>query len=78
MDANLGKLLDAVDQLGHRLFNLKDDSGEQQDLAAGHPAVVSRMDAVIADFLRDSGAVLPMPNPAFGQPSARPNPEPRG
>lgn len=48
-----------------KLFNLKDDLSEKNDLAAAEPARVKELDALIETFLADTKAVLPVPNPAF-------------
>lgn len=49
----------------HLLFNLKEDLGEKQNLAAREPERVVELDALIETFLRDTKAVVPLPNPAF-------------
>jgi arylsulfatase A-like enzyme len=48
-----------------KLFNLRDDLGERNDLAAKDPERVKEMDALIEAFLKDTGAVVPIPNPKF-------------
>jgi len=48
-----------------KLFNLANDLGEKRDLAAQEPQRVKDLDARIEAFLRDTHAVLPLPNPAF-------------
>ncbi len=47
------------------LFNLKNDRDERQDVAPQHPAIVADLDARIEQFLHDTKAVVPVPNPAF-------------
>ena len=49
----------------HLLFNLRDDLGERNNLAAQKPELVSELDAMIEKFLIDTKAVVPVPNPAF-------------
>jgi arylsulfatase A-like enzyme len=49
----------------HELFNLKDDLGETTNLAANHPEKVKELDALIDGFVADTGALYPVPNPAF-------------
>ena len=49
----------------HLLFNLKDDLSEKTNLAAQQPARVAELDALIEAFLKDTLAVVPVPNPAF-------------
>jgi len=47
------------------LFNLKDDLGEKNNLAAQKPELVAELDALIETFLKNTHAVVPVPNPAF-------------
>ena len=49
----------------HLLFNLRDDLGEKNNLAAQKPELVTELDALIEKFLADTEAVVPVPNPAF-------------
>ncbi len=49
----------------HLLFNLKDDLGEKNNLAAQKPELVSELDALIETFLKNTHAVVPVVNPAF-------------
>lgn len=49
----------------YKLFNLADDLEEQNDLAANMPDRVRELDALIEEFLVETGAVLPLPNPDF-------------
>jgi arylsulfatase A-like enzyme len=49
----------------YRLFNLATDLGEESNLAAGNPNKVSELDKLIEDYLKDSNAVVPLPNPNF-------------
>lgn len=49
----------------HLLFDLKEDLGENVNLAAKHPERVAELDALIEDFLTRTRAVVPAPNPAF-------------
>jgi arylsulfatase A-like enzyme len=54
-----------------QLFNLREDLGEKNDLAAKEPARVKALDALIEKFLSDTQAVTPVRNPAFN-PAAYP------
>jgi arylsulfatase A-like enzyme len=54
------------------LYNLREDMGETNDLAAKNPAKVRELNALIGRFLSDTHAVLPKPNPAYRRNSARP------
>ena len=58
----------------HELFNLKEDLGETKNLAAQMPDKVKTLNALIDDFVRDSGALYPKPNPAYKPQAARPQP----
>ena len=58
-----------------KLFNLANDLGEQNDLAAQEPQRVKEMDALIERFLADTKAVVPMPNPKFDPAAYRPENE---
>jgi arylsulfatase A-like enzyme len=59
-----------------KLFHLREDLGEQHDLAGKFPARVQELDALIEAFLADTGAVVPLPNPNFDP--ARYDPEAEG
>lgn len=48
-----------------KLFNLREDIGEKNDLAAREPQRVKELDALIDQFLADTQAVVPVPNPNF-------------
>jgi len=63
------------DAHGYRLYNLKDDIGERNDLAAAQPARVKQMDALIEKFLQDTKAVTPKPNPAYDPKAKAASPE---
>jgi arylsulfatase A-like enzyme len=66
-DWKLIRIFHGGDNGAHRrlLFNLKDDLGERQNVAAKHPDLVAELDARIDRFLQDTHAVVPVPNPAF-------------
>ena len=49
----------------YELYNLKTDLSETTNLADEMPERVKELDAFIEGFLKDSGAVLPKPNPAY-------------
>jgi arylsulfatase A-like enzyme len=49
----------------HELFNLKDDLGETTNLAAKHPEKVAELNALIDQFIQDTGCLYPVPNPAY-------------
>ena len=56
----------------HMLFNLRNDLGEKNNLAATKPELVAELDALIEKFLADTKAVVPVPNPAFDPAKYRP------
>ena len=64
-----------------KLFNLRDDIGEEKNLAADEPDRVKAMDLLIEHFLADANAVLPVRNPVFDpamfNPDDEGNPKPR-
>jgi arylsulfatase A-like enzyme len=66
----------------HLLFNLRDDLGEKNNLAAKEPARLRQLDALIEKFLADTRAVVPFPNPKFDpakyQPELEGKAEPKG
>jgi arylsulfatase A-like enzyme len=49
----------------YELYNLHDDIGETKNLAAQYPERVEAMKAMLRQHYRDTGALLPIPNPAF-------------
>lgn len=61
----------------YRLYNLKDDLGEKQDLAAGQPDRVRLLDALIENFLTNTKAVIPKPNPAYDPNAKAPPAQPK-
>jgi len=53
------------------LYNLRDDLSETKNLAAQNPAKAAELNTLIAGFLRDTEAVVPVRNPAY-DPHAKP------
>jgi hypothetical protein len=49
----------------HELYNLRDDLGEANNLAPTQAQRVQALDRLIDDFLENTGATHPRPNPAF-------------
>jgi arylsulfatase A-like enzyme len=49
----------------YRLYNVVEDLGESNDLKEAHPEVVKRLDRMIEKDIKESGAVVPLPNPDF-------------
>ena len=54
------------------LYNLKDDPGEKNNLADASPGRVKELNALIAEFHREAGALVPARNPAYDPKAARP------
>jgi len=52
------------------LYNLKEDIGEARNLASKSPDKVKELDALIDQFVKDTGALYPKPNPAFNADAA--------
>lgn len=55
-----------------RLYNLEDDIGEQNDLSAKEQIKVKQLDRLIENFLNDTKAVRPVPNPNFNPAAYKP------
>lgn len=55
------------------LYDLKNDLGETRNLAKEQPAKVAELDALIDRFIADTGAVVPIPNPAWKEQPAAPS-----
>jgi len=47
------------------LYNLKDDQGETRDLSQERPDKVRELGTLLDQFVKNTGAVLPIPNPAY-------------
>mgnify|MGYP000237275837 CR=1 FL=1 len=56
----------------YMLFNLKDDIGEQNNLAATKPELVVGLDNLMERFLAKTNAVVPVPNPDFNPSKYKP------
>ncbi|MDP6524791.1 MAG: sulfatase [Kiritimatiellia bacterium] len=57
---------------GYRLYNLAEDLGETTDLSSQYPERVASLDKKIEEYLTESNAVVPLPNPAFDPAQYRP------
>jgi arylsulfatase A-like enzyme len=55
----------AGDARRHELYNLRADLSESKNLATTEPERVKRLNQLIDDFLSDTGAMYPRPNPAY-------------
>jgi hypothetical protein len=49
----------------HLLYNVRDDIGEKENLALQKPELVTELNLLIDDFLSETNAVVPIPNPEF-------------
>jgi arylsulfatase A-like enzyme len=49
----------------YRLYNLSEDIGENDNLAADHPDKVNELDKLIEDYIDGANVVVPVPNPSF-------------
>ena len=47
------------------LYNLEQDLGESTDLSGAYPAKLRELQQILEDFLRDTGARIPQPNPKY-------------
>lgn len=83
-DWKLIRIFHGGEQGKHRyfLFNLQEDLSETHNLASAHPDMVQKLDARIDDFLKDTKAIVPVPNlrfdPAKYHPEEEGKPTPRG
>ena len=59
------KLIEFFDDMRVELYNLKDDIGEQHNLAAQMPAKVEALRARLHAWRKEVGAQMPTPNPAY-------------
>jgi hypothetical protein len=62
----------AEGQHGYRLYNLASDIGESHDLSVDYPQTVAELDALIEQHIRETSAVVPVPNPRFDPEEYRP------
>ncbi len=49
----------------YRLYNLREDIGENRNLAATYPDRVKELDKLIEDYIAEANVVVPLPNPNF-------------
>jgi arylsulfatase A-like enzyme len=76
------RLVEFYDDRGVELYNLKDDIGEQHNLAAEKPELVKELRDELNAWLKSVDAQMPTPNPEYdptkpehepwGQPAAKP------
>jgi arylsulfatase A-like enzyme len=65
------KLIDWYEDSTPELFNLRDDPEEKHNVAAANPAKLKELQAKLAAWRKEVGAVMPTPNPKF-DPNAKP------
>lgn len=65
------KLIEWFEDMHCELFNIRDDIGETNDLAAGMPERVAALRQQLHDWRQSVGAKMPTPNPNY-DPSAQP------
>lgn len=67
------KLIEWYEDGRRELFNLREDLGEQKDLATSNPDQVTALAAKLEAWRKDVGALMPTPNPGYdaSQPSGR-------
>lgn len=63
---------ETINQHGYKLYNLRDDLGEQKNLAARYPERVRAMDQKIQDFIESAEVLTPKANPNFDPAQYRP------
>lgn len=51
----------------YRLYNLREDIGENENLAGAHPERVKELDKLIEDYIAQAEVVVPLSNPKFDQ-----------
>jgi arylsulfatase A-like enzyme len=59
------KLLDYFENNTVQLFNLREDPGEQHDLAAAQPKKAAELHAKLQAWRKEVGAQMPTPNPNY-------------
>jgi hypothetical protein len=66
-DWKLIRLFHQGDDGAHRwlLYNLREDIGEKNDRSKQEPERVKELDLMIENFLKETQAVTPIPNPNF-------------
>lgn len=56
------KLIEWYEDGSHELFNVREDIGEEHNLAAEHPEKVQELAAKLAAWRKETGALMPTPN----------------
>ena len=71
------KLIEFFDDMRVELYNLREDIGEQHNLAAQMPAKVEELRARLHAWRKEVGAQMPTRNPAFDPSQPEHDPAPR-
>jgi len=71
------KLIEFFNDMGVELYNLRDDIGEQRDLAPTHPERAQELRARLHAWREKVGAQMPTPNPKYDPTKAEYNPPPK-
>ena len=67
------RFFDNADQTDHyELYNLRADPGERRDLAVQQPDKRRELEALLAQHLEETGAVLPVENPKYDPKAQKP------
>jgi arylsulfatase A len=59
------KLTEFFNDMRVELYNLREDIGEQRDLATTHPELVAKLRTRLHDWRQEVGAQMPTPNPQY-------------
>ena len=59
------KLIEFYEHDESELYNLKDDVGEQRNLASDEPAIAARLAAKLRNWQQQMNATMPKPNPNY-------------
>ena len=70
------KLIEFFNDMRVELYNLREDIGEQHDLAAAQPKRVADLRARLHAWRKEVGAQMPLPNPNFDSAKPEYNPPP--
>ena len=65
------KLIEFYEDMRVELYNLRDDIGEKNDLAAKQPAKADELRKMLHAWREEVGAVMPKPNPNWGKAKSR-------
>lgn len=72
------KLIEWYEDGALELYNVSEDIGEKNNLAASNPGKVAALKAKLVAWRSEVGAVMPTPNPDFKEPAAPAKPKAKG